>query len=127
MASIINDLKELYEYRSTLRALISRNLFGRYKSTFLGFAWNFITPIVYLILYILLFGELQYSTGIDNRGIFICVSLFLFFFLTDCIVGGTRAFTDNANMIKKMYVPKEILVLAKVLTSLIICRCHRIL
>lgn len=121
MASMIDDLKELYTYRSTLKALIFRNLFGRYKNTLLGFAWNFITPMVYLALYILLFGELQQSTDIDNRGIFICVSLFLFFFLTDCIVGGTRAFTDNANMIKKLYVPKEILVLAKVLTSLIIC------
>ncbi len=41
--------------------------------------------------------------------------------MVSCITGGTNAFTGHVGLIKKMYVPKEILVLSKAISSIIVC------
>ena len=116
-----NKAAELYQYRGVIHSLVYRNLFGKYRNSILGFAWNFITPAILMLMYYVLFNELVVGEEIENRGIFISVAIFAFHYLTSCIVGGTNAFTGNANMLKKMYLPKEVLVLSKAISSMIIC------
>lgn len=119
--SVRTDLAEMYDSRSILRSLVAKNLYGKYRNSFLGFAWNFITPIVLMILYYIIFTEIRTDTSIENRWAFLSTAIFLFTFLTHCITGGTSAFTGNAGMIKKIYFPKEILVLANAISSMIVC------
>ena len=116
-----NYIVELYEYRNVLRSLVSKNLFGKYRNSLLGFSWNFITPIILMIMYYVVFTEIRGDTGIENRWVFISTAIFLFHFLTRCIVGGTAAFTGNAGIIKKMYFPKEILVFSTAISNMIVC------
>ena len=115
------DLKEIYDSRSILRSLVAKNLYGKYRNSLLGFAWNFITPLILMILYYIIFTEIRADTGIENRWVFLSTAIFLFTFLTHCITGGTGAFIGNAGMIKKMYFPKEILVLSNAISSMIVC------
>lgn len=119
--SLLKDLHEIYDYRNVLKSIVTKNLFGKYKNSFLGFAWNFITPLVMMIMYYIIFSEIRTGSNIENKWLFISSAIFLFHFLTSCITGGTGAFTSNVNMIKKMYVPKEIFVLSKAISSMIIC------
>lgn len=119
--SVQSDLREVYESRNILRSLVAKNLYGKYRNSFLGFAWNFITPLVLMVMYYIIFTEIKTSTSIENRWVFLSTAIFLFTFLTHCITGGTRVFTGNTAMIKKMYLPKEILVLANAISSMIVC------
>lgn len=118
---IISDLKEIIDNRNILRSLVVKNLYGKYKNSFLGFAWNFITPIILMVMYYIIFTEIRDSSAIEHKWIFISTAIFLFHFLTHCITGGTGAFTGNVGMIKKMYFPREILVLANAISSMIVC------
>ena len=119
--SVRSDVREVIEHRNILRSLIAKNLYGKYRNSILGFAWNFLTPVILMIMYYIVFSEIRSESGIENRWLFIGSAIFLFSFLTSCITGGTNAFTGNAGMIKKMYIPKEILVLSKALSSMIVC------
>ena len=121
LQSVKKDLREIYDSRSILRSLVTKNLYGKYRNSFLGFAWNFITPVVLMIMYYIIFTEIRGDGGIENKWAFISSAIFLFHFLTSCRTGGTSAFTGNAGMIKKMYLPKEILVLSKAISSMIVC------
>ncbi len=121
MSTIRQDLKEVYEARNILRSLVAKNLYGRYKNSFLGFAWNFVTPLILMIMYYIVFTELRAGSSIENRWVFISTAIFLFTFLVHCITGGTSAFTGNANLLKKMYIPKEIFVLSSAISSMIVC------
>ena len=120
LKTLQNDIHELYEYRNILRSLVAKHLYGRYRNTFLGFAWNFITPVVLMIMYYIIFTEIRES-HIENKWAFIGVAIFGFHFLTSCIVRGTGAFIGQAGMIKKMYFPKGILVFSKIISSMIVC------
>ncbi|MBE6526662.1 MAG: hypothetical protein E7Z63_02690 [Thermoplasmata archaeon] len=119
--SLKHDIMEVYNSRTILRSLVAKNLYGKYRNSVLGFAWNFITPLILMLMYYVIFTEIRTSTSIENRWVFISTAIFLFHFLTRCIVGGTNAFTGNAGMIKKMYLPKEILVLANAISAMIVC------
>ena len=119
--SFRKEMREIYESRSILRSLVAKNLYGKYRNSILGFAWNFITPMILMLMYYVVFSEIRGDSGIENRWVFISTAIFLFHFLTRSITGGTTAFTGNANMIKKMYFPREILVLARAISSMIVC------
>ena len=119
--SIGRDMREIYNSRSILRSLVAKNLYGRYRNSLLGFAWNFITPLILMVMYYIIFTEINTGSTIENRWAFISTAIFLFHYLSHSIVGGTRAFIGNAGMIKKMYVPKEILVLSDAISNMIVC------
>lgn len=101
--------------------MVTKTLFGKYRNSVLGFAWNFISPLIMLLMYYVIFSELHSGGGIENKGVFISVAIFGFYYMTSCIVGGTDAFIGNAALIKKMYIPKEIFVLSKAISSMIVC------
>lgn len=119
--TLIGDFRDIYEARNILRSLVAKHLYGKYRNSVLGFAWNFITPLILLLMYYLIFTEIRGDSNIENKWVFITSAIFMFNFLIQCITGGTTAFTGNANMIKKMYFPKEILVLSHAISSMIVC------
>ena len=121
LGSLKKDMWEIYDHRNVLRSLIAKNLYGKYRNSFLGFAWNFLTPLILMVMYYIMFTEVRSGSSIENRWLFIGSTIFLFNFLTGCIVGGTNVFTGNVGLIKKMYMPKEILVLARTISSMIVC------
>ena len=115
------ELVEIYEFRNILRSLVTKDLFGRYRNSILGFSWNFITPLILMIMYYIVFTEVNVDTHIAYKWVFISTAIFLFHFMSRCITGGTNAFTNNAGMIKKMYFPREILALSSATSSMVVC------
>ncbi len=118
-APIKNKMVELYNYRNFIHAQVTRNLFGKYRNSFLGFSWNFLNPIVYIILCYIIFAEIR---GIQIEGylIFLSSGVFIYNLLLGAVTGGGGLFVGNGGMIKKMYFPREILAISNAISSLII-------
>lgn len=114
-----SDFKEVYSYRYMLYALVKRNLKGKYNNSFLGFIWHFITPAISVILFYIVFGTLN-NYAIEDYWAYLCVGMFAFNYLNTNIIDGTSCITSNGGMIKKMYFPREILVLSQVIYTFII-------
>ncbi len=116
--SFVDELKELYAYRNVLRSMVEKSLFGRYKNSFLGFAWHFAMPVIYIILCMFM------STEVRDRGehywILVSSGIMAFHMLTSAVSGGTSCFTGSSGILKKMYIPKEILVFSKVTVGFIV-------
>ena len=47
---IAKSFKDVYENRIILLAMIRRSTAGRYKNSYLGFAWHLLTPILMIIV-----------------------------------------------------------------------------
>ena len=116
-----NNIVEIYDNRNILKSLVRKELFGRYKNSLLGFLWNFLSPTILLIMYFVVFTEIRNVESIENAWVFIGVAIFTFNFMVSCITGGTSVFINNATLMKKMYFPKEILVLSRTISSMIVC------
>ena len=111
-------LRELYEYRNVFRSLVEKDLFGRYKNSVLGFAWHFAMPLVYVAVCFFIYGESDRS--IENYWVFVATGILAFNVLTSSVAGGSTCFTGNSGILKKMYLPREILVLSKATVGFIV-------
>ncbi len=116
---IRNNLREVYASRNILRSLVVKDLFGRYRNSALGFLWHFINPLAMLAVYYIVFTQIR-ASPIPDFWVYLASGIFPFSFMTTNLSSGAGSVVQNAGMVKKMYFPREILVLAHVISSFII-------
>ena len=114
------QLGEIIEYRSILRSLITKNLYGRYKNSFFGVGWHLITPILMLGVYYIAFTELR-QNEIEYYWIYIASGIFAFNYMISNLSVSPGILISNSNIIKKMYFPRELIIIAQCISSLIVC------
>ena len=117
--TIKQDLKELYDCRSIFRALVIKNLFGRYKNSAMGFAWHFIMPMVMMGVYYIVFNTIR-AKAIPDFWVFMSCGLFPFNFMITNLKRGSATITSNSGMVKKMYFPRSILIFSEVASSFVV-------
>ena len=111
-------LKDLYLYRQMIYSLVRKELRGKYKGSVLGFAWTFINPLLQLFVYTLVFSVIM-RASIENYYIFLFVALVPWMFFQSSVVGGSSSILDAADMVKKIYFPREVLPIAYVTSAFV--------
>lgn len=111
--------RELLHYRYLLQNLIIRDLKVRYKNSILGVAWSMLNPLLMMMVFTLVFGVLSPNSAIRDYSVFFLVGLLPWNLFSGSLMGGTVAFGGNANLIKKVYFPRELLPLGIVLSNLV--------
>ncbi|MBQ9024287.1 MAG: ABC transporter permease [Bacilli bacterium] len=114
----MNVLGRLYEYRELLKSNIKKEIRGKYKGSFLGILWSFISPLLMVLVYAIVFPYIL-RVKQENYFIFIIVAIIPWTFFTNVITQGTTAILSNANIIKKVYFPREILPISVATSGLI--------
>lgn len=117
--TFIQDLKEIYDCRSIFRALVIKNLFGRYKNSAIGFAWHFVLPVIMMCVYYVVFNTIR-ARAVPDFWVYMSSGLFPFTFMIGNLNRGPAAITSNSGMVKKMYFPRSILVFSEVMSELVI-------
>lgn len=114
-----NHIRELLQYRYLLHNLVVRDLKVRYKNSILGVAWSMLNPLLMMLVFSLVFGVLSPNNAIRDYSVFFLVGLLPWNFFSGSLMGGTTAFAGNANLIKKVYFPRELLPLGMLLSNLV--------
>jgi len=107
----------MWQYRELIRNLTVADLKNRYQNTFLGFFWSLLSPLLLAgVLYFVfrnLWGREQ------DFAINILVGIMAWQFFATGSSSALRAIVRNSGLVTRVYVPRQILVLSNVLTSLI--------
>lgn len=120
-ASVFKDVRDLLKARELLFALLSRELAGKYKGSFLGIGWTLVRPLMMLFIYAVVVGQfLGASKSVEKFAIFIFVGLLFWNLLADSINNGAVSMTVNGSLLKKVWFPREILPL----TSFAVATVH---
>lgn len=114
-----DELIELYHNRNILKSLIVKNLIGRYSNSVIGFSWHFVMPLTMLAVYYVVFTEIR-ITPIPHFLVYLACGVFPFSFIISNLSAGAGCMVNNAPLIKKIYFPREIIVLSHVISSFII-------
>lgn len=104
----MNVFKNIYNYRELLKTNVRKEIRGRYKHSLLGVMWSFLNPLLQLAVYAVIFGALL-SGGDNTYHIYICVALIPWTYFTTAIQQSAYTIIGNADIIKKVYFPREIL------------------
>ena len=116
--SAAGSIIAVYRYRHLLYSMVARNLKGRYKSSYLGFAWHFITPAILIIIFYVVFTGIR-AVPIDDYWVYLCIGMFPFTFFQTNLSSGSDCLVSNSGTIKKMYFPREIVVFAQIISTFI--------
>ena len=115
-ASISGHGRTLVYYRDLILVLLAKEFKVRYKSTFVGYAWSVMHPLVLAIIFFSLFGVILRVPGQGLRAVPDCRAVPL---AMDRQHGSTANFyfLGNGSLIKKVRFHRATLVLAGVLNE----------
>ena len=108
----------LTRYGFLMRQLISRDFKTRYKRSVLGMAWSFLNPLMTMTVQYIVFSTL-FKSNIDNYVVYLMVGIVFMNFFIEAVNQCMISITSNATLIKKVYMPRYIFPLTKVVSSLI--------
>lgn len=114
IARLCQSAKDVYANRTILMALVRRNTAGRYKSSYVGFIWHMLLPILTIAVLTITFTYIR-PRAMEFFWIYLSAGMFPVTFISSCLRG--RAIVSNASYITKMKIPREIVVLASVITE----------
>ena len=111
--------KDIYDYRELLKTNVKKDIRGKYKGSFLGILWSFINPLLQVVVYWIVFPYLMRGAGGDNYLVYLITGLIPWTFFLTTVSTGTTSIKANAGIIKKVYFPREILLISQVLSGLV--------
>lgn len=114
------NLRDLWEFRELIFFLTWRDIKVRYKQTLLGAGWAILQPLLQMLVFNLLFGDLAgLSTGDIPRPIFTYAALLPWNLFSTAISDASRSLVSSRNMITKVYFPRLIVPLSSILSGVV--------
>ena len=104
------------QYRYLLKTLVIRDFKIKYKASVLGVIWSFLNPLLMTLVYMFVFSTL-FRSSIENFVVYLMSGIILFNFFSEATNLGMQSIVGNAGLITKVYMPKYILPISKVLSS----------
>lgn len=117
-SSVWEHIKAVWEFRELLVLLTRTELKVKYKNSALGFLWSMLNPALYLVVYYIVF-QLILGSGIPNFAIFLLSGLLIWNLFSVALPGAAGSMVGSSAIVKKVSLPREILVLAPVGAGLI--------
>jgi ABC-2 type transport system permease protein len=104
----------IFQYRELLKNLVIKDLKVKYRNSVLGFLWSLLNPLMMIVVYSV---ALKYilRVQVENFPLFLVVGILPWNLFSGTVIDSTEAIISNANLIKKISFPREILPLATVL------------
>jgi len=110
---------DLVRYRELFANLFRRNFQARYRGSALGIAWSLVNPLALMVVYLLVFGVLFQQTGTPHYPIYLLAGLACWLFFSTSVQAGARSLLDNAELIKKVRFPRQLVPFSVVATQLV--------
>lgn len=113
---MFHSIAEVFKYRSLLRDLVARDLKVRYKRSALGVLWTMLNPLLLMVIMTFVFSNV-FRFAIENFAIYFLSAFVLWNFFAQATSWSTACLLGYAPLIRKIYVPKSIFVIATVLAG----------
>lgn len=118
-ADIREMVTEQVEYRELLYQMTMRDIRLRYKQTVMGFGWAIFMPLLNTAIFSVIFMRVAPIETSVPYPIFAYCGLLTWNFTASSLKFAVNSLTSNANLVTKVYFPREIFPLSTVAVSLV--------
>lgn len=111
-------LAAVFRNRFLLRLLVRKEIHVRYRGSVLGLLWSYLKPLLQFSVYYVALGiflNLQGTT--ENYAVYLFSGIVLINFFTEAFGNATRSIVENRDLIKKIYLPRELFPVSAVWVS----------
>ena len=105
-------------YRFLLYNLIGRDFKVKYRRSALGVLWSVLNPLLMMIVIYSVFSKI-FRFQVENYPVYLLSGQLMFGFFSEATQNAMGAVVSSGSLIKKVYVPKYIFPLEKVMFSLV--------
>lgn len=114
------DFQELKVYRDLFYFLVWRDIKVLYAQTILGFSWAILNPLVQIVLFTVIFGNVaKVSTDGIPYVLFSTVAIIPWTYMSEAMVHSSQSLVSGQNMLGKVYFPRIIFPLTPLLSKLV--------
>lgn len=111
--------KNLYTYRELLYVLTWKNITLRYKQSYLGIVWAVLRPLVLVAIFMIVRSFVGIDSGNVPYALLTYCAMVPWIYFQDSASEGVGSVVNHANLIKKIYFPREVFPIASLLTKLL--------
>src|SRR6201987_3915299 len=112
---------DLWRYRELFRVLAWRDLSVRYKQTVIGVLWALIRPLLTMLVFTVIFGQIARlpSDGSAPYPLMVLAGILPWTFFSAGLSEASNSLINNANLISKVYFPRLIVPTATVVVAFV--------
>ncbi len=112
---------DLVRYRELFGSLFRRDLRAKYKGSVLGLAWTLALPVALMLVYLVVFSVLWQAeaTDVEDYWLFLLCGLPVWAFFATSVQAAARSLLENANLIRKVRFPRQLVPLSVVATQVV--------
>ncbi len=115
---IVNAVAALEKYRFLIHQLVSRDFKTKYKRSILGIFWSFLNPLLTMLVQYFVFSTI-FKSDISNFAAYLIIGTVMFNFFSEASGMALGSIIGNAGLITKVYMPKYIYPLTRVMSSVV--------
>ncbi|APZ35048.1 sugar ABC transporter permease [Microbacterium aurum] len=113
-------LVDIFTRSHLLSLIVRKEIQIRYRGSLFGWLWSYVKPLVqFVVFYVALGVFLSMNRAIDYYAIYILAGITIVTFFNEAISNSTRSLVDNAALIKKIYLPREMFPVSSMLVALV--------
>ena len=115
---LVNAIVAIQKYQFLIKQLVSRDFKAKYKRSILGVFWSFLNPLLTMIVQYVVFSNL-FRFDIPYYPVYLISGIIVFNYFSEACGMALTSIIGNAALITKVYVPKYIYPLTRILSSLV--------
>lgn len=105
-----------FKYSFLLSQLIKRDFKTKYRRSVLGILWSLLNPLLIMVVQYLVFSTL-FRFDIPNYAVYLLSGIVMFNYMSEATTQSMTCIIQNASLINKVYIPKYIYPLSRVLST----------
>lgn len=117
-SALVKAVAAVQKYRFLIKQLVDRDFKAKYKRSVLGVFWSFLNPLLNMAVQYVVFSNL-FKFDIPNFPVYLLCGNVIFTYFSESCGMALTSIVGNASLITKVYVPKYIYPLTRILSSLI--------
>ena len=115
---VVNAVIAVQKYRFLIRQLVARDFRTKYKRSVLGVFWSFLNPLLMMLIQYFVFSTI-FKSDVPNFAAYLIIGTVMFNFFNEACGMALGSIVGNASLITKVYMPKYIYPLTRVMSSMV--------
>ncbi|ACD52378.1 ABC transporter [Clostridium botulinum] len=116
---MIKQVETFKSYKDLLWEFVKKDIKLKYRNSILGIIWSMLNPLLIMVVLTFIFSNL-FKNKIPNFPVYCLSGRLIYDFFSQSTNQSMNSITGKSSLIKKIYVPKYLYPLSRVISSFII-------